>query len=162
MSMEEDAEIIDSLPEDLEASFSSPDYEIPNNDRRRIAGFLYLAVGIVALGLGIFASDSSLVNNGFIYAGIGILCVAIYCFFASASTRIDEAQALEISELHIGFPVGPSSAQMMWRGWGSRPVWRLLLYSKEPQPEYRAFVIVDAMNGEVIEKLVEENPEDWS
>ncbi len=74
--MEDEKETLDSLPEDLEASFSSPDYEIPNNDRRRIAGFLYLAVGVVALGLGIFASGSPLANSGFMYAGIGILCVS--------------------------------------------------------------------------------------
>ncbi len=160
--MEENIEIVDALPEDLEASFNSLDYEIPNNDRRRIAGFLYLAIGIAALGLGVFASDSPLVNNGFTYAGIGVLCFAMYCFFASASTRIDEIQALGIAESDVGFTAGPSSAQMMWRGWGSRPVWRLLLYSKEPQPKNRAFVIVDAVNGQVVEKLVEENPEDWS
>ena len=62
----------------------------------------------------------------------------------------------------LGFAAGPSSAQMMWRGWGSKPVWRLLLYSQEPQPEFRAVVIIDAGNGEVLEKVVEENPEDWS
>ena len=160
--MADEEETIDSLPEDLEASFSSEDYQIPNNDRRRVAGFLYLAVGVVALGLGVFASGSPLANQGFTYAGIGVLCIALYCFFASASTNIDEGQALKLVERDLGFTAGPSSAQMMWRGWGSKPVWRLLLYSQEPQPEYRAVVIVDARNGQVLEKLVEENPEDWS
>ena len=160
--MEGEIEIVDSLPDDLEASFNNPDYEIPNNDRRRIAGFLYLVVGTVSLGLGVFASGSPLANRGFTYAGIGILCVALYCFFASPSTKIDEVQALQLAEIDVGFAVGPSSAQMMWRGWGSKPVWRLLLYSQEPQPDYRAFVIVDAGNGEILEKLVEENPEDWN
>ena len=47
--MSDQKQALDSLPEDLEASFSSLDYEIPNNDRRRIAGFLYLVVGVVAL-----------------------------------------------------------------------------------------------------------------
>ena len=152
--MSDEKQALDSLPEDLEASFSSPDYEIPNNDRRRIA--------VVALGLGIFASGSPLANSGFMYAGIGILCVALYSFFASASTSIDEGQALKLAEGDLGFAAGPASAQMMWRGWGSKPVWRLLVYSQEPQPEFRAAVIIDAGNGEVLEKVVEENPEDWS
>ena len=160
--MSDEKQALDSLPEDLEASFSSPDYEIPNNDRRRIAGFLYLVVGVVALGLGIFASGSPLANSGFMYAGIGILCVALYSFFASARTSIDEGQALKLAEGDLGFAAGPASAQMMWRGWGSKPVWRLLVYSQEPQPEFRAAVIIDAGNGEVLEKVVEENPEDWS
>ena len=160
--MSDQKQALDSLPEDLEASFSSLDYEIPNNDRRRIAGFLYLVVGVVALGLGIFSSGSPLANSGFMYAGIGILCVALYSFFASASTSIDEGQALKLAEGDLGFAAGPASAQMMWRGWGSKPVWRLLVYSQEPQPEFRAAVIIDAGNGEVLEKVVEENPEDWS
>ncbi|MBF82595.1 MAG: hypothetical protein CL522_04290 [Actinobacteria bacterium] len=160
--MEDEKEIPDSLPEDLEVSFTSPDYEIPNNDRRRIAGFLYLVVGVVALGLGIFALGSPLANTGFMYAGIGILCVAFYSFFASASTSIDEGQALLLAESDLGFAAGPASAQMMWRGWGSKPVWRLLIYSQEPHPEFRAVVIIDAGNGEVLERVVEENPEDWT
>jgi len=160
--MSEESEIVDALPEDLEASFNSPEYQIPNNDRRRIAGFLYLAIGVVTLGLGMFASGSPLVNDGFVYAGIGVICLAGYCFFASASTRVDEVEALGLAQSDVGFVVGPSSAQMMWRGWGSKPVWRLLLYSSEPQPKFRAFVIVDAVDGKIIEKLVENNPEDWA
>ena len=93
---------------------------------------------------------------------LGILCVALYSFFASASTSIDESQALKLAESDLGFAAGPASAQMMWRGWGSKPVWRLLVYSQEPQPEFRAAVIIDAGNGKVLEKVVEENPEDWS
>ena len=84
------------------------------------------------------------------------------CIRDRASTSIDEGQALKLAEGDLGFAAGPASAQMMWRGWGSKPVWRLLVYSQEPQPEFRAAVIIDAGNGEVLEKVVEENPEDWS
>ena len=148
--------------EDLTASFSSDLYEIPNNDRRRIAGFLYVAIGVLSLGLGVFASASPLVNDGFVYGGTGILCVALYCFVASVTTKIDETEAFELAIQDVGFTTGPASAQMMWRGWGSKPVWRLLLYSAETQPLHRAFVIVDASSGQIIERFVEDNPEDWN
>jgi hypothetical protein len=62
----------------------------------------------------------------------------------------------------VGFPVGHASAQMGWRGVLSRPTWRILLYSAEDPPTQRGLVLVDGVDGEVLEWFVEENPEDWS
>ena len=50
---------------------------------------------------------------------------------------------------------------MVWRGLLSRPVWRLLLYSAENPPAQRGFVLVDGIDGRVIEWLSEDNPERW-
>ncbi|MEM8707487.1 MAG: hypothetical protein AAGE98_13570, partial [Actinomycetota bacterium] len=57
---------------------------------------------------------------------------------------------------------GHASAQLGWRGLRSRPTWRILLYSNEKVPEKRGLVLVDGVNGEIIDRFVEDNPEDWS
>jgi hypothetical protein len=44
----------------------------------------------------------------------------------------------------------------------SRPTWRVLVYSAESPPHQRGLVLVDAVDGQVLEQLVEANPEtDW-
>ena len=76
--------------------------------------------------------------------------------------RLDEKQALSAATAAVGFPVGHASAQLAWRGLRSRPTWRILCYSIEEPPRQRGFVLVDAIDGRVIERLAEENPEtDW-
>jgi hypothetical protein len=62
----------------------------------------------------------------------------------------------------VGFPVGHASAQMGWRGLRSKPTWRILVYSSEEPPTKRGLVLVDGVNGEVLEHFVEDNPEDWT
>ena len=84
-----------------------------------------------------------------------------YNFFAAVRCSIDEREALQIASVSVGFEIGPASAQLMWRGYRSRPVWRLLTYSSEPTPLQRAVVLLDASTGEVLEQVVEENPEEW-
>jgi hypothetical protein len=59
----------------------------------------------------------------------------------------------------VGFPVGHASAQLGWRGLLSRPTWRVLVFSAEEPPKQRGFVLVDAASGEVLDKIVEDNPE---
>jgi hypothetical protein len=62
----------------------------------------------------------------------------------------------------VGFAVGHASAQLGWRGLRSRPTWRILLYSAEEPPASRGLVLVDAVDGTVLQHFVEENPEqDW-
>jgi hypothetical protein len=41
----------------------------------------------------------------------------------------------------------------------SRPTWRVLCYSAEDPPAQRGLVLVDAVDGRVIEHLREENPD---
>ena len=62
----------------------------------------------------------------------------------------------------VGFAVGHASAQMGWRGLLSRPTWRILLYSAENPPLRRGLVLVDGVDGEVVDWFAEDNPEDWS
>ena len=58
--------------------------------------------------------------------------------------------------------MGHASAQLAWRGLRSRPTWRILLYSNEARPERRGLVLVDGVDGEIVGRFVEQNPEDWT
>lgn len=151
----------DELPEDLDISGLVGPYEFPNNSKRRVASVLYFVVGVICIGLG-FGVESPLVNGGLAVVGIGLVAFAVYSWAVAVDTAVDEADALVVAARTVGLVPGHASAQMTWRGWRSRPVWRILLYSDEEQPLHRALVVVDGVSGDVIEHLVEDNPEDWS
>ncbi len=151
----------DILPDDLDPSYGADIYQIPNNDKRKLAGYLYLLTGTILIFLFLVFDNSALVNRGFLFSGIGICAFGVYNFWASTKCEIDESEALSIAEKKLGFDIGPCSAQLMWRGLASRPVWRILAYSSEPIPLQRAFLLIDANKKSVVELVVEENPEDW-
>ena len=88
--------------------------------------------------------------------------IGLYNLVAGWSLKVDENDALVEATRTVGFPVGHASAQLGWRGWLSRPTWRILLYSNEQQPERRGLVLIDGYDGEVLDTIVEKNPEDWS
>lgn len=156
-----DENVVDELPEDLDASAAIP-VTFPNNNRRRIPAVLYLLLGVGAIIAVLVWDGSASVNGGLAVAG-GLLCIfAIYGLAAGRTLRIDESEALFAAAATLGYPVGHASAQLSWRGPLSTPVWRLLIYSNEDQPSRRAMVIVDGVSGEVIEWFSEDNPEDWS
>ena len=151
----------DELPADLDITGGVAVYEFPNNSKRRIASILYLGVGAICIWLGT-AVDSPQVNDGLTVVGIGLVVFAIYSYVVAVDTAVDETDALVTAAEIIGFTPGHASAQMSWRGWRSRPLWRILVYSHEEQPARRALVVVDGVTGEVREHVVEDNPEDWS
>jgi hypothetical protein len=161
--MADDDEIRDELPDDLNAAGYVGPYLFPNNNRRRVPGMLYVALGIGSIVLYVLAHDSHiLVNGGFLAAGIGLILFGAYSYQAGFDLDVDERDALVAASQAVGFPVGHASAQLGWRGVRSRPTWRILLYSSEEPPEQRGLVLVDGVDGEVIEHFVEQNPEDWS
>jgi hypothetical protein len=156
-------EVRDALPADLDVTADLGPYEFPDNARRRIPGVLYLAAALVCVTARLAAgSDAVLVNDGFLYAAGVFAVFGAYCFLSGYSTVIDDTDALVAATRAVGFPVGHASAQMAWRGLRSRPTWRILLYSAEDPPAQRGLVLVDAVDGEVLEKFVEANPEDWT
>jgi len=159
--MNEVPETFDSLPEDLEHSYGSDEYQIPNTEKRKLAGYLYVTTGLVFALLGLMFNDSPLVNKGFLISGIFIVLFGLYNFYASIRCTIDEREALGIASGSVGFQIGPASAQLMWRGFRSRPVWRLLTYSSEEIPLTRSVILIDASTGKVLEQIVEDNPEEW-
>jgi hypothetical protein len=153
----------DELPEDLDASGYVGPYVFPDNKRRRIPGFIYLGVGALCLLIWLAAGDDAvLVNEGFAWAGLGLVLVGAYHLAAAYPLELDEHEALVAATREVGFPVGHASAQMGWRGLRSRPTWRLLVYSADEPPSKRGLVLIDGVDGEVVSAFVEDNPEDWS
>ena len=157
-----DAEITDELPQELNVGEYVGPYLFPNNSRRRIPAIIYLSAAVVCAVVWAVAADSPLVNGGILAAAIALAAFAVYGFVCGKELKVDESEALVIAVGAVGYPVGHASAQMGWRGWFSRPTWRILLYSNEPQPEQRGLVFVDGITGEVIDQLVQPNPEDWA
>jgi hypothetical protein len=156
-----DADHVDELPEDLDAS-AAVNVTFPNNNRRRIPAVLYILIGSASIAAyAMRHGETPLVDVGLAWAGAILIAFGIYGLFAGRRLRIDESEALVAANAWAPFAVGHASAQMSWRGLASRPVWRLLLYSADEPPGRRAFVIVDGIDGSVIEGFEEANPEQW-
>jgi hypothetical protein len=160
----DDAEVRDTLPEDLDASGYVGPYLFPNNSRRRVPGVIYMVFAVILFGLWVThrSAPQILINDGYLAAAIGLGLFGAYSFITGWDLKVDERDALVASVRQVGFPVGHASAQMGWRGLLSRPTWRILLYSAEDPPTQRGLVLVDGVDGEVLEWFVEDNPEDWS
>jgi hypothetical protein len=159
-----DAEVRDELPEDLNASEFVGPYVFPNNNRRRIPGYLYLLVGAGCIIAWVLTGrgDGVLVNGGFLGAGALLVLLGAYHLVAGWNLDVDERDALVAATRQVGFAVGHASAQLGWRGLRSRPTWRILLYSADDPPTTRGLVLVDGVDGEIVAHFTEDNPEDWS
>jgi hypothetical protein len=153
----------DHLPDDLQPQLVDPeDYIFPNNNRRRVPGYLYLAIAAALVALVAARDGGVFVNRGFLGAALILGLFGLYSIVTGWNLAVDERQALVTAIGEVGFPVGHASAQMGWRGLLSRPTWRILLYSADEPPTRRGFVLVDGGEPRVIEAFVEENPEDWT
>lgn len=153
----------DELPEDLQPSMYVGPYVFPDIKRRRIPGIIYLATAAALLALWLAYGDGGVfVNDGFLVAAIGLALVGLYHLAAGWPLQVKEVDALASASRQVGFPVGHASAQLSWRGLRSRPTWRILLYSADEPPTKRGLVLVDGLDGSVVEHMVEDNPEDWA
>lgn len=158
-----DAEVRDALPEDLNVSEFVGPYVFPNNNRRRVPGYLYIMIGFGCIAAWVVGgSDGVLVNAGFLAAGVSLLLIGAYHLLAGWNLDVDERDALVAATERVAFPVGHASAQLGWRGLASRPTWRILLYSAEDPPTRRGLVLVDGVDAEIVAAFTEDNPEDWS
>ena len=163
MAPDDDAEIRDTLPEDLNAAGYVGPYVFPNNNRRRVPGYLYLILAVVlVLVWAVKGSDAVLVNGGFLGAALLLAAFGAYQLLSGFDLDVDERDALVNASKVVGFPIGHASAQLGWRGLRSRPTWRILLYSAEDPPKTRGLVLVDGVDGEIVAHFTEDNPEDWS
>lgn len=153
----------DELPADLDASEYVGPYKFPDNSRRRIPGALYLGIAVLCVVIwALFRDDVPYVNNGWLWAALALTAAAALSISASWRMHVNETEALVAAQQAVGFPVGHASAQQVWRGLRSRPTWRVLCYSVEDPPRQRGLVLVDAVDGRVVEQLVETNPEEWA
>jgi hypothetical protein len=153
----------DELPAELDVSGYVGQYMFPNNNRRRVAGAIYLVVGAGCIALWATRHKGGVfVNEGILAAGLALILLAVHLFVTGVSRTVDDTDALVAATKEVGFPVGHASAQLSWRGLLSRPTWRILLYSAENPPEKRGLVLVDGVDASVVAHFVEDNPEDWS
>jgi hypothetical protein len=83
----------------------------------------------------------------------------LFVLSSSWKMTVDEKTALVFASRAVGFAVGHSSAQQVWRGFRSRPTWRVFCYSAEEPPVQRGLVLVDAVDASIVECLVEANPD---
>ncbi len=149
----------DELPDDLNPSGFVGPYQFPDNSRRRWPGVIYLVIAALCVVLYAAAPDLAIVNEGFLVAAVVLAVVGVFSITSGWRMHVDEKEALVAAQQALGFPVGHASAQQVWRGVRSRPTWRVLCYSAEDPPRQRGLVLVDAVDGRVVEHLSEDNPE---
>ncbi|MFM1791407.1 MAG: hypothetical protein RLZZ526_1734 [Actinomycetota bacterium] len=154
-------ELRDQLPDDLNAVDFAGAYEFPDNSRRRIPAAIYgvLAAGAAVAWMSVDRESSVIVNDGALLGAVILGAMAVISFTSGWRMSIDEREALVRATASVGFVVGHASAQQVWRGVRSRPTWRIFCYSAEEPPLQRGLVLVDAVDGSVVEVLVEENPD---
>ena len=129
-----------AIEEELDANVEG-EYRFPAPERRRISGWIYLVAGVVSL----FAFD-----GGWI-AAVGFAVLAIWQFLSSWPLEVDEREAMTIAGAAVDFPIGHSSASVRFHGWRSRPRWSVMLYAATEPPDRRALIVVDAVDGEIVE-----------
>ena len=150
---------IDELPDDLNPAGFVGAYLFPDNSRRRWPGAMYLGIAAVVAAVYLLAKDAAVVNRGWIVAAVLLAVVGLFSISSGWRMTVDEKEALVAAQGAVGFGVGHASAQQVWRGLRSRPTWRVLCYSAEEPPAQRGLVLVDAIDGRIVEHLVEVNDE---
>jgi hypothetical protein len=154
-------EIRDSLPDDLNVTGFVGPYMFPDNSRRKIPALLYLGIAAMCLVLWVMqnANENGLVSDGFLWAAISLGVFSLYSLSSSWRMTVDEKLALVYATRAVGFAVGHASAQQVWRGFRSRPTWRVFCYSQQEPPLERGLVLIDAIDARIVECLVEANPD---
>jgi hypothetical protein len=154
----------DALPADLDLSAFVGAYQFPNVQRRRVPAVMYLVSATLLAALYLFTrhNDPVLVTRSMLFAAIGLALLGVHHFATAWDLKVTETDALVAASTAVGFPIGHASAQLSGRGLRSRPTWRVLVYSADEPPTKRGFVLIDGVEGAVVEQLVEVNPEDWS
>lgn len=154
-------ELRDQLPDDLNAVDHVGVYDFPDNSRRRIPGVMYAVLAVMCVVIWIISDsrDSAIINNGLLFAAIVLAVMSVITITSGWRMTINESEALVIATRTAGFAVGHASAQQVWRGFRSKPTWRIFCYSTQDPPLQQALVLIDAVDGLVVECLVENNPE---
>ena len=114
-----DAEVRDELPQDLDAAGYVGPYVFPNNNRRRIPGYLYLilAAALVATWAATGRGDAVLVNGGFLGAAVLLVVFGVYHLVSGYDLDVDERDALVSASRAVGFAVG-HAWRRSWAGGG--------------------------------------------
>jgi hypothetical protein len=129
-----------AIEEELDSNVEG-EYRFPSPERRRIGGYVYLVAAAVAVVA---------IDGGWLVA-IGLVALAAWHFLSSWPLAVDETEAMTTAAGAVEFPIGHSSASVRFHGWRSRPRWSVMLYSASEPPDQRALVVVDAVDGRIVE-----------
>jgi hypothetical protein len=129
-----------AIEEELDANIET-EYRFPSPARRRISGWIFIAFGLLSL----FAFDGGWILT----VAFGVL--AVWQFLSAWQLNIDEGEAMTVAAAAVEFPIGHSSASVRFHGWRSRPRWSVMLYSATEPPDQRALVVVDGVDGSLVE-----------
>ncbi len=145
-----------AVPDDLDSDVDQLEYSVPDTNRRRRAGAVYL-VGAVVVGL--LISGGQLPEAMWWTAVAVIGAVGVYHFAAGWTLAVRDREALEVANRAVPFAVGHASASLGFSGWRARPVWNVLVFSADEPPSQRALVLVDGIDGHVRDSYLEDIPE---
>jgi hypothetical protein len=129
-----------AIEEELDSSVVGP-YRFPDPGRRRISGWIMVAFSMVSL--------LAIPDAWPVAAGFGLL--AAWMFLSAWPLAVDPEEALRTAGAAVDFPVGHASATVRFKGWRARPRWSVVLYSAAEPPDRRALVVVDAVDGGIVE-----------
>lgn len=141
----------EGIPEDLDANIVGP-YRFPDPRRRRLAGWIYLALAALLVLLALSVPLA--------WFGVAMAVVLAAWHLAAAwPLGLDQEGALAKAASEVGFPVGGASAAITFVGVRSRPRWHVVVYSADEPPSRRALVQFDGVTGDrVDEAYIEDVP----
>lgn len=140
------------MPDDLQSIVLEP-YAVPNTDRRRSAGLVYIVAAVATAAL----IATGLPAATWLMVGL-LLAIAGYHRLAGWHLEVMDGEALEIANREAEFPAGHASAALNFEGWLAKPVWNVLMFSADDPPTQRGLVRVDGITGEVVGSYVEDVP----
>lgn len=144
-----------AVPDDLDSDVDDLEYTVPDTNRRRRSGLVYL-VGAIAVGILIAVG---LLPQAMWWTAVAVLVgVGAFHFIAGWTLAIDDGEALEAANREVAFAVGHASASLGFSGWRARPVWNVLIFSADEPPSQRGLVLVDGIDGRVRDTYVEDIP----
>jgi hypothetical protein len=145
-----------AVPEDLDSDVDDLEYTVPDTNRRRRAGVVYL---VGAIGVGILIAFGLLPQPMWWTAVAVLVAVGAFHFIAGWTLAVDDGEALEAANREVPFAVGHASASLGFAGWRARPVWNVLVFSADEPPSQRGLVLVDGVDARVRDSFVDEIPE---
>mgnify|MGYP007073216956 FL=1 len=134
-----------AIEEELDSNVVGP-YRFPSPVRRKVSGWVLVVAALIV---------SVTVEGGWLPA-LGLVGLAAWLFASAWPLQVDEESALRIASQSVDFPVGHASGAVTFKGLRSRPRWAVILYSASEPPDERALVIIDAVEGNVVEDVYAE------
>lgn len=129
-----------AIEEELDSNVVGP-YRFPDPGRRSTSAWLMAGFAVISLVA---------IPDGWPVA-LGFVGLALWLYLSAWPLGVDEHQALRVAGAAVDFPVGHASATVRFTGWRARPRWAVILYAATEPPDRRALVLVDAVDGVVVE-----------